>query len=763
MPKQVQKAEVNTFVGGLITEANPLNFPPNASADELNFELNRDGSRNRRLGMNFEPSFGFQNTGYTVDQVNNLGTNTFAWNAVAGNPTLNYIVFQVGQRLLIYNANVTNFSGTGYITTLLITQFSASTVYSMASVEGKLVVVSGAETIAVVQLIGNSLVVTYERLVTRDLWGVEETEIPAYENDVSFRAGAFSNLHAYNLQNQSWGIPRKDQSGTLGDPQLYYGVQLGVYPSNSEQVWAGLQFQAVAIGQDPFERMFGNLWQETLGSKSVAAKGYYTIDVLRRGQSRFDAMVANNAKYPQVALSAAFRDDFSPFGPVAVEEFSGRVFYGGFQGQVTNGDARSPTLGNYVFFSQLVKSAGDITKCYQEGDPTSRDDSDIVDTDGGFIRISGAQQILAMHTLGLSLIVYASNGVWSITGGETDSGFSATNYKVSQISNFGIVSQKSVVIEGSSAYFWANDGIYEVAPNQLGDFSVSSITLKTIQSLYRQIPNLSKEASFGAYDEVNKKIRWVYTINDIFSFSQETYELIFDTALNAFTQNQIMNSVSAATVLTGMFTTQNATVADVSVDVAVNDDLVLSNVDGVVLQSSTKSSAIQFVRYFAFSKQGTSLFTTVAYYWDQNWEDWVSQDGVGVDAKAHCLTGDVTAGDSSINKQIPYLTMSFVRTENGADTNGVPLQQSSCLMRTQWNFANAIQSNKWSALQQAYRYRKVNYQGVGSFFDTGFSVIQSKNKVRGRGRAFALYFETEPGKDCQILGWNIAITGDTQT
>ena len=42
-----------SFVKGLITEASPLTFPENASIDEKNFVLNRDGSRSRRLGVDY--------------------------------------------------------------------------------------------------------------------------------------------------------------------------------------------------------------------------------------------------------------------------------------------------------------------------------------------------------------------------------------------------------------------------------------------------------------------------------------------------------------------------------------------------------------------------------------------------------------------------------------------------------------------------------------------------------------------------------------
>ena len=38
MPKAPVKAEVNNFIGGLVTEASELAYPPNASPDIVNFE-----------------------------------------------------------------------------------------------------------------------------------------------------------------------------------------------------------------------------------------------------------------------------------------------------------------------------------------------------------------------------------------------------------------------------------------------------------------------------------------------------------------------------------------------------------------------------------------------------------------------------------------------------------------------------------------------------------------------------------------------------
>src|SRR5690554_3165420 len=51
MARQKFEKSFNTFVKGLMTEASEINFPENYSLYEKNFELRRDGGRDRRRGM----------------------------------------------------------------------------------------------------------------------------------------------------------------------------------------------------------------------------------------------------------------------------------------------------------------------------------------------------------------------------------------------------------------------------------------------------------------------------------------------------------------------------------------------------------------------------------------------------------------------------------------------------------------------------------------------------------------------------------------
>jgi len=765
MAKPSVRAEVNNFVQGLITEASPLNFPPNASLDEENFELNRNGTRDRRLGMGYEPGFILRPAPIPGIEVPDAKFNTYKWENVGGVSTNELLVVQSERFLTFFDLNEDSLSGATPVGNIELTSFPIATRYSFTSAEGTLVVAAGVGTVALVTYDGTAFSVEYIVLKVRDVWGVEETTIPQYETDVAYR-GAYSDQHYYNLQNQSWGIPRPDAaSGTVYDPSydFYHSLPGFNYPSNSEVVWTALQFQPVSAGTST-ERIYQNLWNDARGSTIVAPKGYYVIDLLKRGSSRMAEYVNNKAKYPQIAVaSVMLPQDSTSGGAKVVSEFAGRVWYSGFSGEVTDGDKRSPILSNFIAFSQLVKSKTDFAKCYQYGDPTSRENNDVVDTDGGFLRVSGAKEIISMINLESHMIVIASNGVWTITGGN-DYGFSATNYKVTKISSFGGLSDSTVVIEGGRAFFWSEDGIYVIAKDQFGNFGVSNITQTTIQTLYENIDTVVKLEATGEYDPINKKIRWLYKSGTKFGDDSVTKELILDTVLNVFYQNKINKLSNNSVEVMGLFASTPFKRGEVFNPVYVESDQVFSAAEAVGITETIRSSGIQSMRYFVVYMENGIAYFTFSYYNNAEFLDWEETDGVGVDAKAYLLSGQQTTGDSAISKQIPYLIMYFTRTEEGVTSGFVPDKQSGCLMRCQWDFSNTINSKKWTPLVQVYRYRRAQYiTGLDDDYDNGFELVVSKSKVRGRGKAFSLYLETEPRKDCRITGWSISLNGNTVT
>jgi hypothetical protein len=87
------------FTGGLITETTPLTFPPNASKELNNFELNRDGSIQRRLGMIEEPVGSRLDTLRDANASANHAITSYKWNNVDNDPVLTLGVVQIGNAL----------------------------------------------------------------------------------------------------------------------------------------------------------------------------------------------------------------------------------------------------------------------------------------------------------------------------------------------------------------------------------------------------------------------------------------------------------------------------------------------------------------------------------------------------------------------------------------------------------------------------------------------------------------------------------------
>jgi hypothetical protein len=98
MPQELNQTTRNTFVKGLLTEHSELNFPQDASVDELNCSLHRAGNRTRRLGIEYEDDFVLSETEYNGGQL--VGTSK--WTNVGDDPDLDYLVVQVGSKLTFY-------------------------------------------------------------------------------------------------------------------------------------------------------------------------------------------------------------------------------------------------------------------------------------------------------------------------------------------------------------------------------------------------------------------------------------------------------------------------------------------------------------------------------------------------------------------------------------------------------------------------------------------------------------------------------------
>jgi len=764
MARQQTKAEINTFVRGLITEASPLTFPDNASLDEDNFVLNRDGSRHRRLGMDYESEFVEVNTGINNTPTGELAFSAYTWKNAGGNAAKNLVVVQTGTVIKIFDVDVTPLSS-GLIYTKDFTTAEDTQVFSYTVVDGILVVVTGQKALNIFEYDDGSITYTTKNLKIRDQFGVEDTvngESLLEGIGITKRPSSLTQQHTYNLRNQTFGTPRRviatEYDPGVTDPISGFYGRAGKYPSNADNVTYALG--AWLQGQESKDSFLVDQLINNPPGSFQAPKGFFIIDALERGSSRLSVIQELYGNNPELSYGvSSLPADKTPGGATCVSEYAGRVWYSGFSGSIIDGDSQSPKFSSYVLYSQLVQDPSDINKCYQEGDPTSVEAPDLVDTDGGFIRVDGAYNIQSLINVGSGLVVLAENGVWMISGG-SDYGFTATNNMRRKITDNGTNSPGSVVVVDNTVMYWADDAIYHISPNQFGDYEAKNLTQTTIQSFYDEISPLDKLYAQGVYDSYERKIRWVY--QNRLQSSDPSRELIFDLTLGAFYTSTISQiEGSSHPKVASPIEISPYRLTSVTNEVIHEGETVVYGGIEVTQDVTLRGQSTKETAYLTITSL-SPLTYTFSLYKDVTFRDWVGEDGVGVDAEAYLVTGYLSGEDFMRRKQVPYINFHFMRTEDGFEEDSTgnlyPIHQSSCKVQSQWAWANSANSNRWGREFEAYRYRRLYMPvGVNDDFDNGFRVISTKNKLRGHGEVLSLKMTTSPEKDCRLLGWSMII------
>lgn len=761
--------EVNKFIAGLITDANPLTFPDNASIEEENFILNIDGSRERRLGLDLEEDYTVVTTSIVDGGVEDPAVSTFKWDNAGGDPDKSLIVIQVGNEIKFFDADSIPISS-GLLYTHLFSSVPKTQNFSYATVDGILVVTTSEKEVTSFEYTAPSTITaTDNTLLIRDLFGVEDVISVDLYDRLDVRPGSTTNAHTYNLRNSTWAIPRpQGNTEAVDDPITYFKTQSGaLYPSNSDTVNSALYADANDTDARTLERFFAlDLVRNPRGTVP-APSGHFIIDALERGTSRLAKEAELRANYSQLDdIVTTLPTDTTPGGPSCVSEFAGRIFYGGFSGELTDGDKRSPRMSSYILFTQLVKSVNDLRKCYQEGDPTNKESPDIVPTDGGFVRINGAYGIQSLVNVGSSLLILAKNGVWRLYGG-SDYGFDATNYVVERITDHGIVSLDSVVVVDNTVMFWGQDGIYHIRMGEGGGWTSENITYGRIQNLYEDIPIADKRKAKGSFDAFERKVRWVYY--NRLTDDEETKELVLDINLKAFYLNAIKQFTGTAIPrLVAPFIVNPYQISLTDVDVTVNTEVVTVNGDDVTVPvENVLNNSIREIGYLVITQITPLVEYGFAFYRNPDFRDWFSIDNEGVDAAGFMITGYVAEApggkDFMRRKQVPTLFVHCRRTENGfeedADGDFVPINESSCMVQARWEWSDSNNSSRWGNPFQAYRYKRLYFPvDSADTYDTGFATIVTKNKLRGQGKVLSLKFYTEENKNLHLYGWSMLMS-----
>lgn len=743
--RQRTALQVNQFVGGLNTEANPLSYPANNSYDEVNLELNRDGSRRRRPGFDVEEFFVHVPTGVTYQTGKYMARNQFRWENVGGDPSTSFMVVQIGNYIGIHNL-VSFPISQDLIYSKLFDVSTYSTTFGFAVVDGNLIIATGQKNIYVLEYNGTSIIESQKSLLIRDLFGVEATVNSVTLTDsenTQERPSTLTNPHVYNLRNQTFALPRADDANntTLRDPidEFYAGSGSTVYPSNGDAVNPFLFADSTFSSDREVERYFGGTAFRTAPSSAKAPIGYFIIDALERGASRLDKIQALQNRHSALShpVSNGLLEDRTPDGASVVAQYAGRVWYGGFSGEVINGDSKSPRLSSYLLFSQIVNDPSEINLCYQAADPTSNEDPDVVDTDGGFIKLDGAYGVKALAVVSTSLFVFAENGVWRITGVDENT-FTATQYTVSKLTNQGCISGTSVVVNKNRVLYWGEDSIYGIEQNQLGVWEAIDLSEATIQTVFDNIPVSDKRGAVGYFDGNSNAVRWVYG-SDL-TTRTKSQELILSIRFSAFSKSEINLSGENR----GIISVAGGDSGVIGTDGIVTNSLLVSVTDSlgdlVTVPRPFFDRDKTDAYYCVITELSPLLKYTFGRYnrFDTKY-DW-TRLGSQTDTPAYIETGPVTGGDARLFKDVPYLTAYFYQADPDEENYIAP----SCLLRVKWDWAPRQSTGKWSSSRQIYRViRASNGQGV----------LPTRNKVRGNGKAVAFRMESEEGKDLWIYGW----------
>lgn len=755
--------EYRTFVKGLITEATALTFPENASLDEANFVLNRDGSRQRRLGMDYE--VGYLPTTITAVDVGTLADaaiSLFKWTN-AGDGTYNFWVLQVGKKLFFGNAASTAISS-GYLSALTIDLSTYSThadyykyPVSMASGKGHLFVTGKYINPFNVHYNSGAGTTTKESMTLkiRDLVGVNDGTLVGLDQTTLTAA------HKYNLKNQGWRSADAVLGEYYDDIAYWLAAWPGTYPANNKipasALTANYEPDPVKLRRIPFGEV-------------NAPRGRFVLDLFNRDR----ATVSN--------IAGCATTETESGRPEALAFYAGRVWYAGVQSNPSDGEFN---IAGHIFFSQLLETAHKANLCYQEADPTSYEISDLVATDGGAIRIPEIGKVHRMVNIRNSLVIFADNGVWDISGSGADEGFSATGYQVKKISSVGSLSPQSIVEVEGYIFYPSFSGIYVLAPNQVtGLLEAINITETTIQKAYLAVPTISKVYSVGNYDSINKKVSWLY--NDDATYDGVSYkywykkELIFDTVLKAFYRYEIVPANATQGPWVSGYIPSSATSVEYTVNTIVaggsGNPVVATNPTQVIAGSTAQpgrgSTLLKYIT-FVMNNGTTSVDITFSHYKATSFKDWDTYAGgvgLGANYDSFLITGYELLEDTMRNKQVVYLVPHFARTETGYNSDMTYKTPSGCYIRTMWDFCSygntdpfdGSLSGKWGTPFQAYRLLKPYIpSGPSDGFKYGYDIVSTKNRVRGGGKAFSMRIYSEAGKDMHLLGWGVKFEGAT--
>ncbi len=406
MPRQATVTFEQNFSNGLVTQASGLNFPENACTETYNCIFKETGLVSRRPQFDFEAQ-------YSTEDFNRsqAAITTYNWKGASEEGNYVIVVTQIGGSLYFYDTGGGESLSSGYFGSSSIDMSTFATDLNHGSQECTFA--TGLGYLFVFHPNQEPFYVSYDSTTSsfsaneitiqiRDLIGVADSLA------VNARPTSLPNdLHKYNLFNQGWGVAAGSTT-----PFAAWDTARSDFPSNADVWWD--------YKDDTETFDITNVANVNRGT-TPAPKGHYILDLFNQQRDAASGLTITDVTYTQRPAVGAF--------------FAGRIWYAGIA---------DSELNNNLYYSKIIEKTADFGKCYQVNDPTSEEFSVITAADGGVISIPELGNIIKLEVIGNFLIIFASNGVWTITGSD-GIGFTAVNYVIGTLSNVQSISSASFV------------------------------------------------------------------------------------------------------------------------------------------------------------------------------------------------------------------------------------------------------------------------------------------------------------------------------
>lgn len=459
--------------------------------------------------------------------------------------------------------------------------------------------------------------------------------------------------------------------------------------------------------------------------------------------------------------------------PTSVEFFGGRIWLAG--------DVKNP---NSVFFSRVITKDSDISRFLQYADPYDPNDPDVVDDDGGVIKVQGAGLIRRMLAVTNSIFLGTISGIWQVSG--DSSVFKATNFSNVLVLTDGIDgietmvrTDREIIVFGQSS-IWRSFIDTSLTSTTSGQAIFKSVSEGRIDTLYANIPAKSKAASRAIYNQTERRVYLFYnSTRTDFDLSynpddQAGYAkdiLVIDTRF----EDSLISSddTNKKRTVKGAFWTYALadgaatgkpyiTCPFICKDVPASNSPVVAGssgavtVDAVSVVTASNEQAKDVILFMSMQRITSGTFTVKTAFGTFNTaalQDWASSDTYAVSYTSRIVCGTQVFSDLLHKKAATYIGILFKRIESGdLDVNGEDITPGGCFMRTAWGFSTSALSSKYGGAKQVYYPDRFTYSYSDGGLD-GTDHVTYKHRVRGRGMSLNIILENDGDKDFHVVGW----------